>query len=275
MSSAISTTAGPGAHQVMEALCKHHSVDIQWGNHDVLWIGAACGSEVCMTDALRISLRYANLETLQEGYGLNVAPLVRLALEHYSGDYAPTFQVKANQTYKKSSDLDLMSRMQKAVAVIQQKLEGQLILRNPELGMDDRLLLHRIDYEARAPSPWAAVSTGSSTALSPRWTRRSPTPSPRRSRFVVDRLKSSWQNSAKLQQARPVPDRQRRHVQDRITGICCTTGAFRWRRTAVFMNARCWAKDIRARRCSTGATGSFGTRFTPPIDQDERNSCWT
>jgi fructose-1,6-bisphosphatase-3 len=101
-----------------------------------------------MADALRISLRYANLETLQDGYGLNIAPLVRLALEHYRGDYAPTFQVKATQVIKKASDLNLYSRMQKAIAVILFKLEGQLILRHPELSMEDRLLLHRIDFDA-------------------------------------------------------------------------------------------------------------------------------
>ena len=139
---------GYGAHQVMDTLIKHHSVDIQWGNHDVLWIGAACGSEVCMADALRVSLRYANLETIEEGYGLNLAPLVRLALDHYQGAYAPTFQVKVKQTNLREKDLDLLSRMQKAIAVIQMKLEGQLIMRRPELQLADRQFLHLIDFQA-------------------------------------------------------------------------------------------------------------------------------
>ena len=137
---------GYGAHQVMDTLIRHHSVDIQWGNHDVLWIGAACGSEVCMADALRVSLRYANLETIEEGYGLNLTPLVRLALDHYPGKYAPTFQVKVKQTNLREKDLDLLSRMQKAIAVIQMKLEGQLIMRCPELQLGDRQFLHRIDF---------------------------------------------------------------------------------------------------------------------------------
>ena len=139
---------GYGAHQVMDTLSRHHSVDIQWGNHDVLWIGAACGSEVCMADALRVSLRYANLETIEEDYGLNLTPLVRLALDHYQGEYAPTFQVKVKQTNLREKDLDLLSRMQKAIAVIQMKLEGQLIMRRPELQLADRQFLHLIDYQA-------------------------------------------------------------------------------------------------------------------------------
>ncbi|MFA4884777.1 MAG: fructose-1,6-bisphosphatase [Desulfotomaculaceae bacterium] len=139
---------GYGAHLVMQTLRRHHSVDIQWGNHDVLWIGAACGSEVCMAGALRVSLRYANLETLQEGYGLNLTPLMRLALDHYQGEYTPTFQVKAKQTHLQEKDLDLLSRMQKAITVIQLKLEGQLIMRRPELQLAHRQLLHLIDFKA-------------------------------------------------------------------------------------------------------------------------------
>jgi len=139
---------GNGAHHVMNTLKRHHSVDIQWGNHDVLWIGAACGSEVCIADAVRVSLRYANLETLQEGYGLNLTPLVRLALDHYQGEYAPTFQVNAQETHLREKDIDLLSRMQKAITVIQLKLEGQLIRRRPELQLAHRQLLHLIDFPA-------------------------------------------------------------------------------------------------------------------------------
>ena len=189
---------GSGAHRVMNTLSKYHSVDIQWGNHDVLWIGAACGSEVCMADALRISLRYANLETLQEGYGLNLAPLVRLALKYYQGGYAPTFQVKANSAFQRSSDLSLLSQMQKAIAVIRFKLEGQLVMRHPELSMDHRLLLHLIDF-----------NTGTITIngqVYPLIDKDFPTVDPAHpyalsedEQIVVDRLKKSWQSSAELQ----------------------------------------------------------------------------
>lgn len=138
---------GPGAEHVMDTLMAHHSVDIQWGNHDVLWIGAACGSLVCMADLVRISMRYGNLETMQDSYGLNLAPLVRLVNDHYQQDYAPTFQVKIKQEALREKDLILWSRMQKAIAVIAVKLEGQLALRRPELDLESRALLHRINYE--------------------------------------------------------------------------------------------------------------------------------
>jgi fructose-1,6-bisphosphatase-3 len=189
---------GPGAHLVMEALCRYHSVDIQWGNHDMLWIGAACGSTACMADTLRISLRYANLETLQEGYGLNLAPLVRLAMEHYRGEYAPAFQVKANQAVKKTSDLNLLSRMQKAIAVIQLKLEGQLILRRPELMMDDRLLLHLVDFDAGTIALNGHVHQLTDTDF-PTVDPTQPYALTEEEQAVVDRLASSWQNSTKLQ----------------------------------------------------------------------------
>lgn len=188
---------GPGAHRVMDTLCNYHSVDIQWGNHDLLWMGAACGSEVCMAEVLRISLRYANLETLQEGYGLNLAPLVRLTLKYYEDDYAKTFQVKANSEFHKSSDLSLFSQMQKAISVIRFKLEGQLIMRHPELSMDGRLLLDKIDY-----------NNGTITLEGQEYQlidQCFPTVDPEHpyeltedERHVVDRLKVSWQTSSKL-----------------------------------------------------------------------------
>ncbi len=189
---------GTGAHYIMNTLRRHHSVDIQWGNHDVLWIGAACGSVVCMADVLRVSLRYANLETLQEGYGLNLSPLVRLALDQYQGDYAQTFQVKAKQTQFKEKDLDLLSRMQKAIAVIQMKLEGQLAMRRPELQLKHRQLLHMIDYQS-----------GTITINSKKYTltdKDFPTVDPRQpyelttdEQDVVNNLKASFLHSTDLQ----------------------------------------------------------------------------
>lgn len=139
---------GAGAHHVMNTLSSYHSVDIQWGNHDVLWIGAACGSEVCMADVLRISLRYASVETLTEGYGINLGPLVRLVMAHYRGDFGGSFQVKSKAPGVRQEDLDLFGLMQKAIAVVAFKLEGQLALRRPELGLSHRRLLDKIDYRA-------------------------------------------------------------------------------------------------------------------------------
>ncbi len=189
---------GHGAHHVMNTLISHDSVDIQWGNHDVLWIGAACGSEVCMADALRVSLRYANLETLQEGYGLNLTPLVRLALDQYQGSYAPTFQVKAKQAHLKEKDLNLLSRMQKAITVIQLKLEGQLVMRRPELKLTHRRLLHLIDFQA------GTITLGGK--VYPLIDADFPTVDPRQpyaltadEQDVIDKLKASCKHGTDLQ----------------------------------------------------------------------------
>ncbi len=189
---------GHGAHHVMNTLRRHNSVDIQWGNHDVLWIGAACGSEVCMADALRVSLRYGNLETLQEGYGLNLTPLVRLALDHYQGTYAQTFQVKAKQGQLGERDLDLLSRMQKAITVIQLKLEGQLAQRRPELHLAHRRLLHLVDFRA------GTIAIGEK--VYPLRDADFPTVDPAHpyvltaeEQDVLDRLKTSFQHATDLQ----------------------------------------------------------------------------
>jgi len=189
---------GPGAHHVMNTLMNHHSVDIQWGNHDVLWIGAACGSEICMADALRVSLRYAGMETLTEGYGINLGPLVRLVASHYQGDFAPSFQVKSRTLEYREKDLDLFSRMQKAIAVITFKLEGQLIRRRPELELSHRSLLDKIDYKAGT-----ITLEGNTYQLTD---REFPTVDPANpfqlisdEQYVVDRMKSSFLHSALLQ----------------------------------------------------------------------------
>jgi len=137
---------GNGAQRVMDILMRHHAVDIQWGNHDVLWIGAACGIDVCIADALRIALRYGNLETIEVGYGINLSPLVRLAMEFYPCEPGVQFSVRGKALNFNQRDLDLMARMQKAIAVIQFKLEGQMILRNPQFKMGHRMLLNRVDF---------------------------------------------------------------------------------------------------------------------------------
>ena len=189
---------GTGAHHVMNTLMEYHSVDIQWGNHDVLWIGAACGSEVCMADVLRISLRYANMETLTDGYGINLGPLVRLVMSHYQGEYTPTFLVKSKEPGYREKDLDLFSRMQKAIAVIALKLEGQLIQRRPELELAQRSLLDRIDYQA------GTITQDKTTYLLT--DRDFPTIDPDNpyelipdEQYVVDKMKSSFLHSPLLQ----------------------------------------------------------------------------
>lgn len=149
---------GPGAQFIMDKLLTYHNVDIQWGNHDMLWMGAAVGNTASMANAIRIALRYANLSTLENGYGINMLPLARFAMEVYGKDPCTPFTPKlgdADETYDEKSIL-LMGQMHKAIAIIQFKLEHQIIARHPEYGMEDRDLLHRINKQkGRSPSPMA------------------------------------------------------------------------------------------------------------------------
>ena len=139
---------GPGAHLIMDTLSHYHNLDIEWGNHDVLWMGAAAGSPVCVAGLLRLSLRYANTQTLEEGYGINMVPLATFAMETYAGDECRPFLPKTDEGQDLSDKtLRLITEMHKAIAIIQFKLEGQLYERHPEWGMKDRALLRAIDYD--------------------------------------------------------------------------------------------------------------------------------
>lgn len=139
---------GPGAGKIMELLCNYHDFDIQWGNHDIEWMGAAAGNAALIATVLRVSIRYANVETLEEGYSINLLPLATLAIDTYGDDPCTQFLTKDfenNPRLKRSAML--MARMHKAISIIQFKLEGQIIKRHPEYHMDDRLLLDKIDPE--------------------------------------------------------------------------------------------------------------------------------
>lgn len=138
---------GPGAHKIMDTLLAYHRVDVQWGNHDIVWMGAAAGSEACIANVIRIALRYANLETLQDGYGISLLPLATFAMNVYRDDPCAQFTPRAsgNEEYTEN-ELRLMAKMHKAISIIQFKLEGQLIDRRPEFDQQDRRLLHRIDH---------------------------------------------------------------------------------------------------------------------------------
>ena len=139
---------GPGAHKIMDTLRQYHSWDIQWGNHDILWMGASAGNDACICNVLRLCLRYANLATIEE-YGINLVPLATFALETYGDDPCEEFIPKMladNQQLDEKTSL-LTARMHKAIAVIQMKEEAAVIRRHPEWQMDDRCLLEDINYE--------------------------------------------------------------------------------------------------------------------------------
>ena len=139
---------GPGPHIILDTLMNYHSVDIQWGNHDILWMGAACGQLACIATVIRIAARYGSLDTLEDGYGINLIPLATFALDTYSNTHCDTFSIKYNTDYN-TKDLSLDMKIHKAIAIMQFKLEGQVIMKHPEFLMDDRLLLDKIDYEKK------------------------------------------------------------------------------------------------------------------------------
>lgn len=139
---------GPAADKVMDAIMHHHEVDIQWGNHDIIWMGAAAGSDLLIATVLRISARYENLDTIEDAYGINLLPLATFAMETYANDPCLDFIPKTvGPNDVQSANITLVKQMHKAISIIQFKLEAQAILRNPDFGMDNRTLLDKIDYE--------------------------------------------------------------------------------------------------------------------------------
>lgn len=138
---------GPGADKILQVLSTVHDYDVQWGNHDIEWMGAAAGNAALIATVIRVSTRYANIETLEEGYGINLLPLANFAMETYGNDPCTIWQTKDFENNPRlTRSAQLMAKMHKAISIIQFKLEGQIILRHPEWKMDDRLLLDKINY---------------------------------------------------------------------------------------------------------------------------------
>ncbi len=139
---------GSGAHIIMDTLRQYHSWDIQWGNHDILWMGASAGNRACICNVLRLSLRYANMATLEEGYGINLVPLATFALDTYGDDPCEEFMPKLMKNTKiDEKTLQLTAKMHKAITILQFKEEARIFSRRPEWGMQDRMLLGTIDQE--------------------------------------------------------------------------------------------------------------------------------
>ncbi|MBC2372946.1 fructose-1,6-bisphosphatase [Listeria booriae] len=140
---------GPYPDKIMDTLMAYHSLDFQWGNHDMLWMGAASGSRVCLANVLRISSRYLNLDIIEDSYGISIRPLALFAEAHYGDDPCTAFLPQQyEQAPQSTTEINQIARMHKAIAVIQFKLEGEIIARHPEFEMEHRLLLDMIDYKA-------------------------------------------------------------------------------------------------------------------------------
>lgn len=143
---------GPGAHIIMDTLCSYRHFDIQWGNHDALWMGAAAGNDCCIANVLRLSLRYGNLATLEDGYGINLVPLATFAMETYGDDPCANFEVhlpEGDSTHTEKTRR-LIAQMHKAISIIQFKLEARMIDKRPEWDMAARKLICNIDPEKQS-----------------------------------------------------------------------------------------------------------------------------
>ena len=139
---------GPGAAKILDVLSTVRDYDIQWGNHDIEWMGAMAGNMALLATVLRVSIRYANIETLEEGYGINLLPLANFAMTVYGDDPCTIWQTKDfDNNPRLTRSAQLMAKMHKAISIIQFKLEGQTVRRHPEWYMDHRALLDKIDFE--------------------------------------------------------------------------------------------------------------------------------
>ena len=189
---------GPYPNLVMDTLMAYHSVDIQWGNHDVSWIGAAAGCEALICNVIRISAKYGNLNLLEDGYGINLVPLARLAMNRYDKDSCSCFKLDYREDEYDVGDVLLDKKMHKAIAIMQFKLEGQMILKHPEFKMQDRLLLDKID-----PEKGVVMMDGQEYELRdshyPTVDWEHPYELSSDERDVMDRLKTAFINCEKLQ----------------------------------------------------------------------------
>lgn len=187
---------GPRPDIVIDTLMDYHSVDVQWGNHDILWMGAASGEKTCIANALRISARYSNLDIIEDIYGINILPLATFSLETYKDDPCTCFMPKGEEISTKQKSL--VAKMHKAISIIQFKLEGEIINRRPEFEMNHRLLLNKINYDEGT-----ITIKGKDYKLKdnnfPTIDKNNPYKLTKEEEIVIEKLVSSFKNSEKLQ----------------------------------------------------------------------------
>ena len=140
---------GPGPHIILDTLCDYHNFDIQWGNHDILWMGALSGNDACIANVIRLAMRYANHSVLEDGYGINLLPLATFAMDTYADDPCDHFGPRLEDTSVSYDEktLRLLGQMHKAISIIQFKLEAAIVRRRPEFEMENTLMLHHIDLD--------------------------------------------------------------------------------------------------------------------------------
>lgn len=189
---------GPRPDVVIDTLMDYHSVDIQWGNHDILWMGAASGEKTCIVNALRISARYANLDIIEDIYGINLLPLATFAMETYKDDPCHCFIPKISDQNVSTKEKSLIAKMHKAISIIQFKLEGEVINRRPEFEMQHRLLLNNINYEENTIKLKGKVYKLKDSNF-PTINKNNPYELSKEENEVIEKLVSSFKNSEKLQ----------------------------------------------------------------------------
>lgn len=189
---------GPGAPIIMDKLMNFHSLDIEWGNHDILWMGAASGNDACIANVIRICSRYDNLSTLEEGYGINIRPLSIFATEVYKNDSCEMFLPKNKEVSKYSNtDKIILAKIQKAISIIQFKIEGNLVKKHPEYKMKDRLLLDKINFE-KGTITISGKEYELKDANFPTIDKKSPYKLTKEELEIVERLRISFMHSEKL-----------------------------------------------------------------------------
>ena len=189
---------GPGASIIMDKLMDFHSLDIEWGNHDILWMGAVAGNEACIANVVRICSRYDNLDTLEDGYGINIRPLSIFATEIYKKDACEGFMPRNKiQTKYSSTDKVVLSKIQEAISIIQFKIEGKLILKHPEYQMENRLLLDKINWKKGTITMNGKTYKLNDTNF-PTINPQDPYRLTEDEQQIMERLKISFKNSEKL-----------------------------------------------------------------------------
>ncbi len=190
---------GPGAHIILDRLMNYHSLDIEWGNHDVLWMGAAAGQEACIAAALTNTIKYNNFEAVEDGYGINLRPLLAFAMEVYGSDEAKPFYPKnVSPKHAKTGQTALTAQIHKAIAVIQFKLEGQTILQHPEYQMEHRLTFSNVNFEQGTVTVDGTVYPLTDTFF-PTVDPKNPYALTAEETALVEKLRSSFLHSEKLQ----------------------------------------------------------------------------
>lgn len=190
---------GPRPDIILDTLMDYHSVDIQWGNHDMLWMGAATGVRACIANVLRISLRYANLDVIEDIYGINLLPLATFALNTYGSDKCKSFIPKIKQDSQcTEQEVELIAKMHKAITILQFKLEKEVVDRRPEFNLNNRLFLNNIDYEkgtVKLDGKEYKLNDTNFPTIDP----KNPYKLTEEESILIDKLVYSFKNSDKLQ----------------------------------------------------------------------------